>query len=54
MIAVKEMRRLRVCAILKETFIYGLQQGLKQWFLTFYGLWPPSRDSQHQWRPAQR
>jgi len=22
---------------------------IKQWFSTFHGLWPPSKDSQHLW-----
>jgi len=25
-----------------------------QWFSTFHGLWPPSKDSQHLWPPAHQ
>jgi len=27
---------------------------LSHWFSTYYGLWPPSKDSQHLWTPAHQ
>jgi len=41
---------------LKELITYDsfLMKRLVQWFSTFHGLWPPSKDSQHLWLPAHQ
>jgi len=31
-----------------------LEDVITQWFSTFHGLWPPSKDSQHLWPPAHQ